>query len=499
MNGPWLLGLDIGSSFIKAALIDAASGTLVARAAAPEREMTIRAPQPGWAEQDPEHWWSHAVRAARLALQEANAPPGIVSAIGISYQMHGLVVVDRHLRVLRPAIIWCDGRAVGIGERAFATIGPLSCLARLLNSPGNFTASKLAWVKEHEPATYAAIHKAMLPGDYLAMRLTGEATTTPSGLSEGVLWDFLDQTVSSDVLEALGLDPSLICRQVPTFGVQGELTAAAAAALGLRPGIPVSYRAGDQPNNAFSLNVLEPGEVAATAGTSGVVYGVGCEARWDSASRVNTFLHVNHTPAVPRYGVLLCVNGTGSLNSWLNRTLGRNLSYDEMNRLAETAPVGSDGLTMLPFGNGAERTLGNRDPGASLFGLSFARHDLAHVCRAAQEGIVFALNYGIDIMREMGVDVRAVRAGRSNLFLSPLFARAFADTSGAAVELIDTDGAQGAARGAGVGVGVYATPADAAIGLTACARIEPDSTTRARYREAYDRWLTALRQHVLGA
>jgi xylulokinase len=487
-----LLGLDIGSSFVKAALVDADTGALAAQASSPASEMAIAAPRPGWAEQHPADWWTNAVAATRQAIARSGQPGSAIRAIGISYQMHGLVVVDRGQRVLRPAIIWCDGRAVQIGERAFEQIGRLSCLARLLNSPGNFTASKLRWVKEHEPDIFAGVDKAMLPGDYIAMRLTGRAATTASGLSEGILWDFLDGRVSQDVLEAYGLPASVIPDLVPTFGEQGVVTDTAAAELGLTAGTPVAYRAGDQPNNAFSLNVLEPGEVAATAGTSGVVYGVGDRAQWDNESRVNTFLHVSHRPDAPRFGVLLCVNGTGSLYSWARRTMGRGLSYEAMNQLADDAPIGADGVVVLPFGNGAERTLSNRDPGAAILNLSFNRHTQAHLFRAAQEGVVFALNHGMDIMREMGMDVRAVRAGRANMFLSTLFARAFADTSGAVVELFETDGAQGAARAAGVGSGIFPTMADAFGGLRVCARYEPDAATVPQYRAAYERWREAL-------
>jgi len=487
-----LLGLDIGSSFVKAALVDADTGALVAQASAPEREMRIAAPQPGWAEQDPTEWWTQAVAAVRTAVAGSGFPGTAVAAVGISYQMHGLVVIDRAQRVLRPAIIWCDGRAVAIGERAFSEIGRLSCLARLLNSPGNFTASKLRWVKEHEPDLFASIDRFMLPGDYIAMRLTGRAATTASGLSEGILWDYLDGSISEDVLAVYDLPRSLIPEVVPTFGDQGAVTSRAAGELGIAAGVPVAYRAGDQPNNAFSLNVLEPGEVAATAGTSGVVYGVGDQAAWDNESRVNSFLHVNHRPGAPRYGVLLCVNGTGSLNRWLRSALGDGLSYDEMNRLALEAPIGSDGVVVLPYGNGAERTLSNRDPGAAVLGLSFNRHTRSHLFRAAQEGIVFALNYGLDIMRGMNLDVRAVRAGRANMFLSPLFARAFADTSGAVVELFETDGAQGAARAAGVGAGIFPAPGDAFTGLRAASRYEPDAATAPQYRDAYARWREAL-------
>ena len=489
---PLLLGLDIGSSFVKATLVDAETGLPLARASAPRVEMPIASPQPGWAEQDPGDWWRSVVETTRDVVRRAGGDGSSVAAIGLSYQMHGLVVVDRRQRVLRPAIIWCDSRAVGIGRRAFDLIGHDRCLARLLNSPGNFTASRLRWVKEREPDVFASVDKAMLPGDYLAMRLTGRVATTASGLSEAVLWDFLERRLSDDVLGAFDLSPSLIPELVPTFGEQGLLAPAAAAELGLAPGTPLSFRAGDQPTNAFALNVLDPGEVAATAGTSGVVYGVGASPGRDDRSRVNTFLHVTDRSDAPRLGVLLCVNGAGSLYGWLKRTIAQGLSYEEMDRLALEAPVGADGLVVLPYGNGAERTLENADPGGTVFGLAFNRHSTAHLLRAAQEGIVFALNYGIDVMRGMGIAVTAVRAGHANLFLSDLFSRAFADTSGAVVELMATDGAEGAARAAGVGAGIFPTGRDSLAGLRVHARYDPDLATASRYRDAYTRWLDRL-------
>lgn len=491
----YLLGLDVGSSFVKASLLDADRGVAVASASAPATEMTISSPRPGWAEQRPEDWWANAVAATRQAMRAVDARPDSVVAVGIAYQMHGLVLVDRARRVLRPAIIWCDSRAVAIGEQAFEAIGPLSCLARFLNSPGNFTASKLKWVKEHEPEVFAAADKAMLPGDYVAMRLTGDAATTVTGLSEAILWDYLDHDLARDVLDVYGLPPALVPRVVPTLGPQGLVSAEAAADLGIRAGVSLSYRAGDQPNNAFSLRVLEPGEAAATAGTSGVVYGVHDQAAWDRQSRVNTFLHVNHSAEAPRYGVLLCVNGTGSLYSWLKRMLSgqaAGLTYDQMNREAAATDIGAEGLLVVPYGNGAERTLGNREPGASLHGLSLVRHGRGHLCRAAQEGIAFAFRHGLEIMREMGVATASVRAGRANLFLSPLFAQAFADVTGTRVELCETDGAQGAARAAGLGAGIFRTMDEAFAGLTTVQRVEPDRERADRYEEVYQRWAAAL-------
>jgi xylulokinase len=489
----YFLGFDVGSSSVKACLLAADTGQVVASAFYPETEMPMDAPQPGFAEQQPEQWWDNACLASQAVMQQSMIAPDEVKAIGISYQMHGLVVVDKDMNVLRPAIIWCDSRAVDVGRAAFEKLGPDVVLPHLLNSPGNFTASKLAWVKQNEPGVYAKVHKFMLPGDYLAFRMTGEVATTPSGLSEGIFWDFLDEQPAGFLLDHYGFSAGLLPQILPTFSDQGHLTARASKELGLAQGTPVTYRAGDQPNNAFSLNVLEPGEVAATAGTSGVVYGVSDQTKFDVESRVNTFLHVNHMLGTPRYGVLLCVNGTGILNSWLRNTvLQGKVSYPEMNALAAKAPIGSDGLLCLPFGNGAERMLCNQDPGATFEGLKFSRHSLSHMIRASQEGIVFALYYGMQVMETLGVSLKNIRAGEANMFLSPIFRETFASVSGATVELYNTDGAQGAARGAGLGVGYYKNREEAFVGLTAVQTLEPDIARASAYQEAYERWKESL-------
>lgn len=496
----YLLGYDIGSSFVKASLLDIASGKVVATVSAPESEQEIMSPQPGWAEQDPDGWWENAKLATAKLKQQTGADLRQVKAIGISYQMHGLVLVDKSYRVLRPSIIWCDSRAVEIGENAFNQLGAEQCLTRLLNSPGNFTASKLKWVQQNEPEIYARIYKAMLPGDYIALKLTNRIYTTASGLSEGILWDYQDESPASMLLSHYGIDPSLLAEVVPTFSPQGEVTAEIAQELGLTPGIPVAYRAGDQPNNAFSLNVLNPGEIAATAGTSGVIYGITDQKKPELKSRVNAFLHVNHTIEHPRYGILLCVNGTGILNSWLKKMLmgesSNGRAYDDMNELALQVPVGAEGLVTIPYGNGAERSLENKFPGASVHGLSFNTHGKGHYLRSAQEGIVFALNLGLDIMRSIGVQPSKIRAGYANMFLSPLFCEAFATVTGATVELYNTDGAQGAARGAGVGAGIFKDEKEAFSGLEAIKVIEPSPNLYDAYQQAYKRWLAVLNDQL---
>lgn len=485
-----LLGFDCGTSSIKATLLDAATGAVIASASCPDTEMAIDALRPGWAEQDPAVWWHHLKAATARLLSSSKIAPADIKAIGITYQMHGLVCIDKAGAVIRPSIIWCDSRAVPLGQQAAEALGSGRCLEHLLNLPGNFTAGKLAWVKENEPDAFKRIAKILLPGDWIAMKLTGQAATTESGLSEMILWDFKNTCPADFLMAHYGIDPALLPPLVPTFGPQGTLTQAAAAELGLAEGTPVTYRAGDQPNNALSLNVLSPGEVAATAGTSGVVYGVSDKAAFDPKSRVNTFLHVSNTRQTPRNGVLLCVNGTGRLNSWLKHNLG--IDYPDMNARAGAVPVGADGLSILPYGNGAERTLENRPVGAAVCNLDLNTHTLGHVLRAAQEGIVFALNYGLDIMKSMGIEIRTVRAGKANMFLSPLFAQTFATLTGATVELYNTDGSQGACRGAGLGAGVFKTPQDAFASLKKLDAIAPKDDQREICQAAYAAWLEAL-------
>jgi xylulokinase len=486
------IGYDIGSSSIKCAIVDCETGNSVGVGSYPAEEMTIHSPRPGWAEQDPELWWKYLMVLTQQVLRDNRVDAGMIGAIGVSYQMHGLVLVDAQQHVLRPSIIWCDSRAVEIGNNAFTSLGEDYCLHHLLNSPGNFTASKLRWVREHEPDIFGKVHKAMLPGDFIAMKLTGEICTTVSGLSEGIYWDFIDNRISSRLLEYYELDEHVLPDVRATFSIQGTLTKSAAEHLGLNAGTPVAYRAGDQPNNAFSLNVLNPGEVAATGGTSGVVYGVLDTVTFDRKSRVNPFAHVNHSVSHPRLGVLLCINGTGILNSWLRRNVAAGMSYPEINASAADVPVGSDGVMIIPFGNGAERILENKNVGGQIFGLDFNRHSRAHLFRAAQEGIAFSFRYGVDIMKDMGMDIRVVRAGRENMFLSPVFRQTLANSIGATIELYGTGGAHGAARGAAVGAGLFLSFHDAFQSLHKTEQVTPSPESVETTNRAYDVWLSHL-------
>ena len=493
MMKQYLLGFDVGSSSVKASLVEAQSGQCAATAFYPKSEAPIKSVHSGWAEQSPDDWWQYMKQALSQVMAQTGARPDEVQAIGISYQMHGLVCVGSDMKPLRDAIIWCDSRAVPYGERAFRELGAERCLGHLLNSPGNFTASKLAWVKENEPQVFDRIHKIMLPGDYIALRLTGECNTTASGLSEGMLWDFRQNRPAQFLMDYFGFPQDLLPDVVPTFSVQSRVSRSAAEELGLKEGTPISYRAGDQPNNALSLNVFNPGEIAATAGTSGVVYGVLGEVNYDPKSRVNTFAHVNHSAEEARLGVLLCINGTGILNAWMRRNVApEGMSYDMMNDLVSNVPIGSEGVSIIPFGNGAERVLENRETGCSIHGINFNKHTRANLLRAAQEGIVFSFCYGMEIMRQMGMDIQKIHAGHANMFLSEIFRQTLASTSGATIELLETDGSVGAAKGAGMGCGIYKDNNEAFASLRRLSIIEPETARANEYQEAYGRWKETL-------
>jgi len=490
-----LLGIDIGTSSVKVSVVDAVSQKALASAQFPDTESPIISLQLGWAEQSPDMWWEQAQQALAKCHASGKYNPQDIAAIGIAYQMHGLVLVDKDQQVLRNSIIWCDSRAVEYGDKAFEAIGEERSLSHLLNSPGNFTAAKLAWVKENEPELYAKIDKIMLPGDFIAMKLTGEITTSISALSEGIFYDFVENGLSEDVMRFFGFNDGLIPTVNPVFSLHGTLTTTVAIQLKLKAGIPVAYKAGDQPNNALSLNVLNPGEVAATAGTSGVIYGVSDKLAYDPQSRVNTFAHVNYAEEQKRLGILLCINGTGSLNRWAKNLFGSNISYAEMNQLASQAPEGSSGLRILPFGNGAERMLGNKLVGVHFHHIDLNLHSQAHIFRAVQEGIACAFRYGLDIMRENGMNPTVIRAGKANLFLSDLFAETFVNVTGVPVELYNNDGSVGAALGAGIGAGIFSSPTEAFKGMEKVQVIEPAKGNN--FEEVYQEWKILLDKQMI--
>lgn len=489
----YLLGLDLGTSSVKATIIGAQNHQLIASASFPETEAEIIALQSGWAEQSPTKWWEFVQQAILKCNAQGKYNPNEIAAIGIAYQMHGLVMVDKEQNVLRNSIIWCDSRAVDIGNDAFEKIGKEKCLSLLLNSPGNFTASKLAWVKQNEPKLYQKTDKIMLPGDFIAMKLTGEITTSISALSEGVFWDFQKDEISKDILDYYGFDASLIPAVQPLFSPHGTLKTDVAEKLSLKAGIPVTYKAGDQPNNALALNVMQPGEVATTAGTSGVIYGVSNQITYDKESRINSFAHVNYTPNDKKVGILLCINGTGIFNRWIKNIAGENMSYTGLNDLAAGIKPGSHGLVAIPFGNGAERMLENKIVGAHFQNIDLNLHTTAHLVRAVQEGITFSFRYGLDIMRQNGMSPEVVRAGKANMFLSNVFAQAFADVNNVAVEFYEGDGSYGAAIGAGIGAGIF-TAEEAGKNRKPVGSIEPQNIKL--YNELYAHWHYELQKHL---
>ena len=489
-----LLGIDIGTSSIKVAIVDAASSKTLITVQYPDAETPINSIEPNWAEQDPEMWWEHVQQAILKAHASKKYNPLDIQSIGIAYQMHGLVLVDKHQKVLRDSIIWCDSRAVEIGNKAFKNIGEEKCLSHLLNAPGNFTASKLAWVKENEPAIFEKIDKLMLPGDFIAMKFTGSITTSIAALSEGIFWDFKNKTISKDILDYFGFNESIFPQVQDVFSTHGLLHSQSASALGLKEGTPITYKAGDQPNNALSLNVFEPGEVAATAGTSGVIYGVGDTLHYDKASRINQFAHINYTQELNRLGMLLCINGTGIMNSWAKKWIGDIHDYTKMNMEASTIAIGSEGLQVLPFGNGAERIFNNKIIGAHFLNLNLNQHTASHMYRAIQEGIAFSFRYGLDIMRANGITPSIIRAGNANLFKSTLFTEAFVNALNVPVELYDVDGSVGAAKAGGIGAGIYTSSKEAFHHFTPIQTIEP--TVSKKYDELYQDWLQSLQKFI---
>ncbi|MBF88840.1 MAG: carbohydrate kinase [Candidatus Marinimicrobia bacterium] len=493
MSKYYSIGYDIGSSSVKASLLDLESGRAIASDFFPKTEMDIIAPAIGWAEQDPNIWWENLILATQSVIKQCRSSNYEIISIGISYQMHGLVMLDSNQELIYPSIIWCDSRAVSSGESLLNHIGLEHCCRNYLNVPGNFTLSKLKWVKDNEPSIFSRIEKIMLPGDYIAFKLTEQITTTIPGLSEGIFWNFQKKSLSNELMEHCGFKQSLIPDLVETFGFQGKLKSSVAKVLGLPSGIPVTYRSGDQPNNAFSLNTLHLGEFAATAGTSGVIYGVSKEPIADQSLRVNTFAHVNYESSNPTYGILLCINGAGRLNSWLKNSVFRNdISYDRMNSLASQVPIGSGGINIHPFGNGAERMLNNINIGSNISGLDFNRHNKAHLIRAVQEGIGNAFRYGLEILNDLNLEPKIIRVGKNNLFLSPLFCEIFTNVCNTPLEIYNTDGSQGAARGAAFGTGFYASLNDTFKNLKIIKKYIPDDTLCEQYDHYYQCWREQL-------
>ncbi len=486
------LGIDLGSSSLKLSIYDAEKGITLANVKVPEFEMKINAPQFGWAEQNPEDWWENVKTGIHLLKNNKKIDLEKVCGIGIAYQMHGLVLTDNQLNPVRPSIIWCDSRAVNIGNEAEKSIGVEISQNKILGSPGNFTASKLKWVKNNEPEVFKKASYMMLPGDYIAAKLTEKAQISTSGLSEAALWDFSDGKLATEVLEKMNLPESYIPEIVPSFGNHATISPKIASELGLNKNAQINYRAGDQPNNAFSLNALKSGDIATTAGTSAVMYAVSSENTFDKKNRVNTFLHVNNTPKNKHNGVMLCINGSGILYQWLRKMISVSrdelVSYEVLNNEASLVKPGSEGLRFYPFGNGVERIFNNKEVNSGIENLNYNIHQPSHVIRSACEGIVFAMNYGFEVMQSIGIQGKVVRAGKDNLFLSPVFREIFVNTTQTTLELYNTSGSEGAARGAAVGFGYYKKTEDAFKSLKCIERLEPSKELSLQYQDIYKKW-----------
>ncbi len=482
----YYIGYDIGSSSIKVALVECTSGKRIGVQKEPANEMSILVPQPNWAEQDPEVWWKHLCKATKSLLTSYSIENTAILGIGISYQMHGLVVIDSAGESLRNAIIWCDSRAVEIGIDALENLGRDKCATHLLNAPGNFTASKLKWVKDNEPSLFKKIYKAMLPGDYIAYKLSNKVATTLSGLTEGIFWDFKEQEIAEWLLSYYGLSKDLLPEMVPAFGSQGRVSSEAAAETGLAQDTPILYRAGDQPNNALCLNVFQPGEIAMTGGTSGVVYAISKSLSGKEISRINNFAHVNYSVKEPMLGKLLCINGAGIQYRWLRQNLKVN-TYQEMNTLANEVAIGSEGILLLPFGNGAERMLHNNNSGSQILHLDLNLHSKAHLCRAALEGIAFAFVYGMEILMAEGLQPKVIRAGNDNLFQSEVFTNTICTLIGHPIELYNTTGAVGAARACSLQDGDFKAYGETLLKNDHLHTYNPLKDTKP-YLEAYHHW-----------
>jgi xylulokinase len=414
-----ILSLDLGTTSLKALLADA-EGHIHAQA---EREYPIYTPQPGWAEQDPEDWWRAAISAARACLADVDATT--VRAIGLSGQMHGTVLLDADGAPLMPAVIWADQRSSAQAAVITAQIGPerLAAIAGSRVSAG-FMAATLAWVQQERPALWAQARAALLPKDWLRWRLTGRIATEASDAAGTTLADIRSRTWSAEILAALGIDPAIMPPVLESGDVAGELTAEAAAALGLSAGLPVVAGGADQATGALGGGIVEPDTMLASLGTGGQLVIPLRTILVDRSLRVHTFCH-----ALPqRWYLLGAVLSAGLAFRWLRDAVlefDPTDGYARMTALAETVPPGAEGLLWVPHLVG-ERTP-YMDPNArgTLLGLTM-RHGRAHLVRAMMEGIALNLRNAFAVLRELNVNPeRIVMAGGGAR--SPLWRQIMAD------------------------------------------------------------------------
>ncbi|MGZ4363036.1 MAG: xylulokinase [Gaiellaceae bacterium] len=460
-----LVGLDVGTTGVKALALSP-DGEVLARA---EETYELSTPHPGWSEQDPEDWW----RAADRAL---GALGGETTSIGLSGQMHGLVVLDERDRVLRPAILWNDQRT----EAECAEIEKRVGLTRLIQLTGNraltgFTAPKLLWLRRHEPTTYARVAHVLLPKDYVRLRLTGEHAIDVADASGTLLFDVARRRWSQEMLEALELDPAWLPRALESPEVSGETAA----------GIPVAAGAGDQAAAALGVGVDRPGPLSVVLGTSGVVFAALPAYAADPQARVHAFCH-----AVPggwhAMGVML--SAAGSLR-WLRDVLAPRGGYDELTAAAEAWPAGTEGLTFLPYLAGERTPHADPHARAAFAGLTL-RHDRGALIRAVLEGVAYGLRDSLELLRELGVDPRDGRVSGGGA-RSELWLRILASVLGLPIRRATADegSAYGAALLGGVAAGVFRDVHEA---VATCVRlldpVDPDPEWVDAYEQGYRRF-----------
>ena len=444
-----VLGIDVGTGGTRAVLLDQAGRVL---GAATAEHAPMASPQLGWAEQDPRDWWRAARIAIRECLVKASAKANEVAAIGLSGQMHGLVMLDENGEVLRPALLWCDQRTEkecqGITERVGA-----KRLIELVANPAltGFTLPKIWWVRAHEPQVWARARSLMLPKDYVRFKLTGARATDVADASGTLLFDVVNRRWSSEMLQASDLQPEILPQVFESPEITGRVSKDGAAASSLQEGTPVVAGGGDQAAGAVGMGIVEPGNVSATIGTSGVVFAATSRPVVEPQGRIHTFCH-----AIPgRWHVMGVTQGAGLSLRWFRDQFCVGASYDELMKEAAAAPAGADGLLWTPYLMG-ERTP-HLDPNArgALVGLT-AQHTRAHVIRAILEGVAFSLRDTFTIFRDLGVPVKSIRLGGGGA-RSPLWQQIQADVYGMRVDLIAAEegAAYGAALLAGVGAGVW--------------------------------------------
>jgi xylulokinase len=491
----YMMGIDVGTSGTRAVIVRPDGH--VAGAATGDHE-PMRMAKPGWAEQSPENWWQATIIAVRAALAEAGLKGADITAIGLSGQMHGVILLDKDCAVLRPALIWCDQRSQTQCDWITSRVGA-ERLIQLVSNPAltGWSAPKLLWIRDNEPAIYERAAHCLLPKDFVRFRLTGEFATDVSDASGTLLFDVTHRCWSAEMLAALEIDPSLFPRAYESPEITGEITAEVAKLTGLAAGTPVVGGGGDQAASAIGNGIVEPGLTSATLGTSGVIFAYTEEPKLDPGGRIHTFCH-----AVPgKWHVMGVTQGAGlslrwfrenfgASEAWLARQIGLD-TYDLIIKEAEQAPPGSLGLLWLPYLMGERTPHLDAQARGMWFGLT-AAHTRAHVIRSILEGVAFSLRDSLEIFKELGIPVEQIRASGGGS-RSPVWRQIQADIYGKELVTLRTSegSALGAALLAGVGGGIYSSVQESA---RQAIQIQESVAPRAAVAPAYDRLYQVYRR-----